>query len=517
MEVNMQTGIWIAAIMIVLILGVLAGYYYRLNVGEGKKKRAEVVVSEMLKDAELKGEQKKKELLLQAKEETYKIKKENERVEQEKNRLLQKKESRITQPEQELDNKNDNLDKKLKAAQQKENDITKLKEQIQKQVEQGNQELQRVANMTEDQAKDILLEKVEAKVQYDIATRIKSLEDQFKLDSDKKAREIIATAIQRVSVDQTSESTIAVVPLPNDDIKGKIIGREGRNIRIFESLTGVDLLIDDTPEVVTISSYDPVKREIGKIALEKLILDGRIHPARIEELVQTATQEVEKTILSEGENTLIELGIRNVNIDIVKLIGKLKYRSSYSQNVLAHSKEVALVAGAMAAEIGEDITKAKRAGLFHDIGKAIDKEIEGSHAKLGAEILAKYNEAPEVVNAAESHHGDVPYNSVISCLVQAADAVSASRPGARKEDIEAYTKRIQSLEKICSDFTGVEKSYAIQAGREIRIIVKPGEIDDVMLSKLSYDLVKRIENDIEYPGQIKVMVIRETRAIAYAK
>lgn len=513
----MNIGFLIIMLILGLGIGIFGGYTYRLKLGEGKKKRAELIAEEMIKEAEIKGEQKKKELLLQAKEETFKIKKENERVEQEKNRLLQKKESRITQREQELDNKNDNLDKKLKAAQQKENEITKLKEQIQKQVEQGNQELQRVASMSEDQAKEILLEKVEAKIQYDIASKIKTMEDQFRLDSDKKAREIIATAIQRVSVDQTSESTISVVPLPNDDIKGKIIGREGRNIRIFESLTGVDLLIDDTPEVVTISSYDPVKREIGKIALEKLILDGRIHPARIEELVQTATQEVDKTILSEGENTLLELGIRNVNLEIVKLIGKLKYRSSYSQNVLAHSKEVALIAGAMAAEIGEDITKAKRAGLFHDIGKAIDKEIEGSHAKLGAEILAKYNEAPEVVNAAESHHGDVPYNSVISCLVQAADAVSASRPGARKEDIEAYSKRIQSLEKICSDFSGVEKSYAIQAGREIRIIVKPGEIDDVMLSKLSYDIVKRIENDIEYPGQIKVMVIRETRSIAYAK
>jgi ribonuclease Y len=513
----MHIGIVIFLLIVVLLAGVIGGYFYRLSVGEGKKKRAEIVVQEILKEAEIKGEQKKKELILQAKDESYKIKKENERIEQEKNRLLQKKESRITQREQELDNKNDNLDKKIKAAQQKENEVIKLKEQIQKQVEQGEKELQRVANLNEDQAKDILLEKVEAKVQYDIATKIKSLEDQFRLDSDKKAREIIATAIQRVCVDQTSESTISVVPLPNDDIKGKIIGREGRNIRIFESLTGVDLLIDDTPEVVTISSYDPVKREIGKIALEKLILDGRIHPARIEELVQTATQEVEKTILSEGENTLLELGIRNVNLEIVRLIGKLKYRSSYSQNVLAHSKEVALIAGAMAAEIGEDITKAKRAGLFHDIGKAIDKEIEGSHARLGAEILTKYNESIEVVNSAESHHGDVPYLSVISCLVQAADAVSASRPGARKEDIEAYTKRIQSLEKICSDFTGVEKSYAIQAGREIRIIVKPGEIDDVMLSKLSYDIVKRIENDIEYPGQIKVMVIRETRAIAYAK
>jgi len=513
----MQMGLAIPLLGVSILCGVVLGYIYRLKLGEGKKKRAEFEVETILKEAEIKAEQKKKEILIQAKDESYRIKKENERDQFEKQRLIQKKESRINQREQELENKNDQLEKKLKAASLKENEITKLRETLVGQVEQGNQELQRVANLNEEQAKEILIKRVESKVQYDIATKIKSLEDQFKLDADKKAKEIVATAIQRVCVEQTTESTISVVPLPNDDIKGKIIGREGRNIRIFESLTGVDLLIDDTPEVVTLSSYDPIKRQIGKLALEKLILDGRIHPARIEELVQVASEEVEKTVIAEGEDTMLELGVRNINAEIVKLIGKLKYRSSYSQNVLAHSKEVAMIAGAMAAEIGEDIAKAKRAGLLHDIGKAIDKEVEGSHAKLGAEILTKYGEAIEVINSAESHHGDVPYNSVISCLVQAADAVSASRPGARKEDIQAYIKRIESLEKICSDFTGVEKSFAVQAGREIRIIVKPGEIDDVMLSKLSYDIVKRIENEIEYPGQIKVMVIRETRAIAYAK
>ena len=499
------------------ILGIVIGYLIRWKIAEGIKRNAEAEAKKILSDAEEKAEQKKKEILIQAKDETYKIKKESERDIFEKNKLLQKRENRLAQHEQELDSKNENLDKKLKSLSQKEIEITKLKETIQKQAEQGYQELQRVANLSQEQAKEILLQKVESMVQYDLATRVKAIEDQYRAESDKKGREIIATAIQRVASNQTTETTISVVPLPNDDIKGKIIGREGRNIRIFESLTGVDLLIDDTPEVVTLSSYDPVKREIGKIALEKLILDGRIHPARIEELVQVASEEVEKAIIQEGEATILELGIRNMHAELVKLIGKLKYRSSYSQNVLAHSIEVAYISSTMAAELGDDIEKAKRAGLLHDIGKAIDKEVEGSHAKLGADILRKYGECKEVVNAAESHHGDVPYNSVVSCLVQAADAVSASRPGARREDMDAYVKRIQTLEKICNDFSGVEKSYAVQAGREIRIVVKPGEIDDVMLSKLSYDIVKRIEGELEYPGQIKVMVIRETRAVAYAK
>ncbi|MCE5223539.1 ribonuclease Y [bacterium] len=504
-------------IVFAIIIGIAIGYIFRLKIAEGKKKNAELEAKRILKEVEEKAEQKKKEILIQAKDESYKIKKENERDLFEKNKLAQKRENRLIQREQELDNKTENLEKKMKAVTQKEYESTKLKEELQKQVEQGYQELQRVANLSQEQAKEILLKKVESLIQYDMATKIKTIEDQYRAESEKKGREIIATAIQRVASNQTTESTISVVPLPNDDIKGKIIGREGRNIRIFESLTGVDLLIDDTPEVVTLSSYDPVKREIGKIALEKLVLDGRIHPARIEELVQVATEEVEKAIIQEGEATILELGIRNMHPELVKLIGKLKYRSSYSQNVLAHSIEVAYISSTMAAELGDDIEKAKRAGLLHDIGKAIDKEIEGSHAKLGADILRKYGECIEVVNSAESHHGDVPYNSVVSCLVQAADAVSASRPGARREDMDAYVKRIQTLEKICNDFTGVEKAYAVQAGREIRIVVKPGEIDDVMLSKLSYDIVKRIEGELEYPGQIKVMVIRETRAVAYAK
>lgn len=500
-----------------LIIGIPIGYVIRVKIAEGKKKNAEAEAKKILVEAEEKAEQKKKEILIQAKDESYKIKKENERDQFEKNKLIQKKENRLIQREQELDKKNEQLDNKIRSLSQKEAESTKLKETLQKQVEQGYQELQRVANLSQEQAKEMLLQKVESLVQYDIATKIKAIEDQYRADSEKKGREIVATAIQRIASNQTTESTISVVPLPNDDIKGKIIGREGRNIRIFESLTGVDLLIDDTPEVVTLSSYDPVKREIGKIALEKLILDGRIHPARIEELVQVAAEEVEKAIIQEGEATILELGIRNMHPELVKLLGKLKYRSSYSQNVLSHSIEVAYISSTMAAELGDDIEKAKRAGLLHDIGKAIDKEIEGSHAKLGADMLRKYGESAEVINAAESHHGDVPYNSVVSCLVQAADAVSASRPGARREDMDAYIKRIQTLEKICNDFTGVEKSYAVQAGREIRIVVKPGEIDDVMLSKLSYDIVKRIEGELEYPGQIKVMVIRETRAVAYAK
>ncbi len=507
-----MTYLWIS---IALVLGLIFGFYVRRIFAEGKMKQAEVVAKEIVSKALLEAETKKKEIIIQGK--VYRLKEEVSRDSKEKEQYHKKNENRLKQREIEIEKKNELAEKRQKTISQREIELGHLKDTIDAEKNNVRMELQRVANMSEEQAREVLLKQAEKEISYDLAARFKNIEEQIRMDSEKKAREIIASAIQRVAVDQTTESTISVVPLPNDDIKGKIIGREGRNIRIFESLTGVDLLIDDTPEVVTISSYDPVKREIGKIALEKLILDGRIHPARIEELVQAATEEVDQVILAEGENTILELGIRSMHPEILKLVGKLKYRSSYSQNVLAHSKEVALIAGAIAAEIHEDVEKSKRAGLLHDIGKAIDREVEGSHAKLGAEILTKYNEAPEVVNAAEAHHGDVPYNSVISSIVQAADAVSASRPGARKEDIQAYVKRIQSLEKICNEFTGVDKSYAVQAGRELRIIVKPTEIDDIMLSKLSYDIVRKIENDVEYPGQIKVLVIRETRAIAYAK
>jgi ribonucrease Y len=500
-----------------IVVSTLAGYFYRKNFAEGKIKQAEVLAKEIIQKAQDEAQTRKKEIVIQGKDEVLRMKEEVSRDSKEKESYHKKNENRLKQREIEIEKKNELVEKRQKTITQKEAEIVKLKEAVIKEVDAAKVELQRVANMSEEQAREVLLKKAESEISYDLAARFKLVEEQIKLDSEKKAREIISSAIQRVAVDQTNESTISVVPLPNDDIKGKIIGREGRNIRIFESLTGVDLLIDDTPEVVTISSYDPVKREIGRIALEKLILDGRIHPARIEELVLLATEEVEQVIIQEGENTILELGIRTMHPEILKLLGKLKYRSSYSQNVLAHSKEVALISGAIAAELHDDVNKAKRAGLLHDIGKAIDREVEGSHAKLGADFLAKYNEASEVVNAAESHHGDVPYNSVVSCIVQAADAISASRPGARKEDVQAYVKRIQSLEKICNDFNGVDKSYAVQAGRELRIIVKPTEIDDIMLSKLSYDIVRRIENEVEYPGQIKVLVIRETRATAYAK
>ncbi|MCK5847809.1 MAG: ribonuclease Y [Caldisericia bacterium] len=507
----------VIGIVIGIVVGSLVTYYYLQDRNKKNKKNAQESAEQIISIAEEEGRRLKKEITLQAKDESYKIKSRYDKENSEKQRQFQKKESYLQKRESDIEKKFENIDKKQKNLNHKEGEIQKLNNKITTQIEEGHRELQRISNLSEEDAKKELFVKLEQEYQYEIATRIKAAEDNFKEVADQKARRIVTTAIQRIAVDQTSETTISVVPLPSDDIKGKIIGREGRNIRIFESLTGVDLLIDDTPEVVTISSYDPIKREVGKLALEKLILDGRIHPARIEELFDIATKEVDSTIFQEGEDTLLELGIRTMNPELIKLLGRLKYRSSYSQNVLNHSKEVALLCAAMAAEIGENISRAKRAGLLHDIGKAIDKEIEGSHAALGADVLKKYGESTEVINAAASHHGDVPATCIISGLVQAADAISASRPGARKEDIEAYVRRIESLERICNDFDGVEKSYAVQAGRELRIIVKPNQIDDVMLTKLSYDIVNRVEGEVEYPGQIKVTVIRETRSVAYAK
>ena len=495
----------------------LATYFILQEMAKKNKKNAQESAKQIIHIADEEGKRLKKEIVLQAKDESYKIKSRYDKENNDKQRQFQKKESYLQKRESDIEKKFENIERKQKNLNHKESDIQKLKNKIEKQIEDGERELHRISHLPEKEAKKELFAKLEQEFQYEIATRIKAAEDNFKEIADQKARSIVTTAIQRIAVDQTSETTISVVPLPSDDIKGKIIGREGRNIRIFESLTGVDLLIDDTPEVVTISSYDPIKREIGKLALEKLIIDGRIHPARIEELVETAIKEIDATIFQEGEDTLLELGIRTMNPELIKLLGRLKYRSSYSQNVLNHSREVALLSAAMAAEIGENVNRAKRAGLLHDIGKAVDKEIEGSHAILGAEILKKYGESHEVVNAAASHHGDAPATCVISGLVQAADAISASRPGARREDIEAYVRRIESLEKICNGFDGVEKSYAVQAGRELRIIVKPSQIDDIMLTKLSYDIVNRVEGEVEYPGQIKVTVIRETRSIAYAK
>ncbi len=507
----------IIGILIGLVVGAISIYVLNQNVTKKRKKNAQESAEQIIAIAQEEAQRIKKEMVLQAKDESYKIKSQYDHDNNEKQKQFQKKENYLQKKEQDLDKKIENIDKKQKTLNQKESELQKSQNQIQEKIELQDKELYRISQLSQDDAKNELFSKIEEEYKYEIATRLKASEDNFKEIADQTARKIVTTAIQRICVDQTSESTISVVPLPSDDIKGKIIGREGRNIRIFESLTGVDLLIDDTPEVVTISSYEPIKREIGKLALEKLILDGRIHPARIEELVEAAKKEVDTIIFQEGEDTLLELGIRTMNPELIKLLGRLKYRSSFSQNVLNHSKEVALLSAAMAAEIRENVNRAKRAGLLHDIGKAVDKEMEGSHAILGAEILKKYGESSEVVNAAASHHGDVPANSVISGLVQAADAISASRPGARKEDVEAYIRRIETLEDICNNFQGVDKSYAVQAGRELRIIVKPTEVDDILLTKLSYDIVKRVENEVEYPGQIKVTVIRETRSVAYAK
>ena len=475
--------------------------------------RAREIIDEAVKNAETK----KREALLEAKEECMNTKNELEKEIRERRAEIQRNEHRVLQKEENLDKKLEALEKREAEYTAKERAVNKQKEEVAKLNQQRVQELERISGLTSEQAKEILLKTVEEDVKLDTAKLIKESVAQAKEEANKKAKDIVVTAIQKCAADHVAETTISVVQLPNDEMKGRIIGREGRNIRTLETLTGVELIIDDTPEAVILSAFDPVRREVARIALEKLIVDGRIHPARIEEMVEKAQKEVETLIREEGEAATLEVGVHGVHPELVKLLGKMRYRTSYGQNVLKHSIEVAQLAGLLAAEIGEDVRLAKRAGLLHDIGKAVDREMEGTHVQLGVELCKRYKESPIVINAVEAHHGDVEPESLVACLVQAADTISAARPGARRETLEAYSNRLQQLEEITDGFKGVEKSFAIQAGREVRVMVVPEQVNDAEMVLLARDISKRIESELDYPGQIKVNVIRESRVTDYAK
>ena len=485
---------------------------YDSKVGSAEEKSREII-DEALKTAETK----KREALLEAKEESLKTKNELEKETKERRAELQRYEKRVLSKEENVEKKADALEKKEADLVRRENILSKRTAEVEAQYEQGIQELERISGLTSEQAKEYLLKSVEEDVKHDTAKLIKELENKAKEEAEKKARDLVVTAIQRCAADHVAETTVSVVQLPNDEMKGRIIGREGRNIRTLETLTGVELIIDDTPEAVVLSGFDPIRREVARIALERLIVDGRIHPARIEEMVEKAQKEVETNMREEGEAACLEVGIHGIHPELIKLLGKMKFRTSYGQNALKHSIEVAQLSGLLASELGVDVRLAKRAGLLHDIGKSVDHDMEGTHVQLGAELCKKYRESATVVNAVESHHGDVEPTNLISCIVQAADTISAARPGARRETLETYTNRLKQLEDITNSFKGVEKSFAIQAGREVRIMVIPEQISDDDMVLLAREVSKRIESELEYPGQIKVNVIRESRVTDYAK
>lgn len=489
----------------------------RKKFAEAKIGSAEKAAEDIIVEAKKEAESKKKEILLEAKEESIKAKNEAERENKERKTEIQRYEKRVLQKEEAIEKKSAAIEKKEDAYQAKLDQLEKQRKEIEELHNEQTAELERISGFTSEQAKQYLLSTIESEVRHETAVFIKDMETKAKQDADKRARDIIAGAIQRCAVDHVTETTVSVVPLPNDEMKGRIIGREGRNIRTLESLTGIELIIDDTPEAVILSCFDPMKREIARIALEKLIIDGRVHPARIEEMVEKAKKEVEVMIKDEGESACFETGVHGLHPELVRLLGKMKFRTSYGQNILKHSIEVAHLCGIMAGELGVDVTLAKRAGLLHDIGKSVDHDVEGSHVSLGVALCKKYRENDIIINAVESHHGDVEPTNIVSVLVQAADAISAARPGARRETLESYVKRLQNLEHIADTFKGVEKSFAIQAGRELRIIIIPEEVDDTGLTLLARDIAKKIEAELEYPGQIKVNLIRETRAIEYAK
>ncbi|MBQ1502001.1 MAG: ribonuclease Y [Firmicutes bacterium] len=500
-----------------LIVGLLIGYMIRKKLAEAKIKSAEEAAAKILIDAKKEGETRKKEALLEAKEEIHRQRSEADRENKERRNEIKHQENRLQKKEEDIERKLESIEHREETIHQREAEAEKHLIKAEELQQQKLEELEKVSGMTVTEAKQLLLNSIEDEVKHESAMLIRDIENSAKEEGEKRAKEIVASAIQRVAADHCSETTVSVVALPNEEMKGRIIGREGRNIRTLETLTGVDLIIDDTPEAVILSGFDPVRREIARNALEKLILDGRIQPGRIEEMVEKSRKEVEQRIWDEGEQATFDTNVHGLHSEIIKLLGRLKFRTSYGQNVLKHSVEVAHLAGVMAAELGADITLAKRGGLLHDIGKAIDHEVEGSHTVIGADIARKYKESPEVVHCILAHHGDVEIGSLEAALVQAADTISAARPGARRETLEYYIKRLQKLEEISDGFEGVEKSYAIQAGREIRVIVQPDKIDDLMAVTMARDISKRIESELEYPGQIKVVVIRETRATEYAR
>ncbi|MCP1490588.1 ribonuclease Y [Peribacillus frigoritolerans] len=507
-----------------LIVGAVVGYFIHKSKFENRIAGAKGSAEHILEDAKREAEALKKEALLEAKDEIHKVRADSDREARERRNELQKQENRLLQREENLDRKDETLDKRESLLEKKEDSlnqrqqhIEEMESKVEEMVRKQQTELERVSGLTREEAKAIIIDRMENELAHDVALMIKESDTRAKEEADKKAKEVLSLAIQRCAADHVAETTVSVVNLPNDEMKGRIIGREGRNIRTLETLTGIDLIIDDTPEAVILSGFDPIRRETARLALEKLVQDGRIHPARIEEMVDKARREVDEHIREIGEQTTFEVGVHGLHPDLIKILGRLKFRTSYGQNVLKHSIEVAQLSGLLAAELGEDEVLARRAGLLHDIGKAIDHEVEGSHVEIGVELATKYKEHPTVINSIASHHGDTEPTSIISVLVAAADALSAARPGARSETLENYIRRLEKLEEISESYDGVEKSFAIQAGREVRILVKPEQIDDLSAHRLARDIRKRIEEELDYPGHIKVTVIRETRAVEYAK